>query len=269
MRRGLALVGDSRIATSASPAIHDAIFGAGTYRLIADDDAGRVFAVAEADRRGINVTAPHKLAAAARYAAVLDDAAVRTGAVNTVVYADDGRAVIASNTDVEGLKVAWRRASLGLEGRRVAVIGAGGAARAAVVAAADAGARDVVFHARRRDAAGSLVGLAASLGLNAALADADVVPADLVVIAASELDDVDAWLGRAIGATGVVHDLRYGRRAVAARNAALRRGLFFLDGASMLLAQALAAAALFAGEPIDEAARARAAAALAAMLRGA
>ena len=151
----------------------------------------------------------------------------------------------------------------------MAVVGAGGAARAVVVAAADAGARDVVLHARRRDAAGSLLGLSASLGLNAALADPDGAPADLVVIAASALEDVDDWLGRAIGATGVVHDLRYGRRAVATRNAALRRGLLFLDGASMLLAQALAAATLFAGEPVDEAARARAAAALAAILRGA
>jgi len=268
MRRGLALIGDSRIAKSASPAIHDAIFGAGTYGLIADDDAGRAFATAEAALRGVNVTAPHKLAAAARYAAVLDDAATRTGAVNTVVYADDGRAVIASNTDVEGVQVAWRRASVALEGRRVAVIGAGGAARAVVVAAADAGAHAVVVHARQRDAAASLVSLAASVGLDAAVAGIDAAPADVIVIAASELEDVDAWLGRAIGRTGVVHDLRYGRRAWGPRNAALRRGLLFLDGASMLLAQALAAATLFAGAPIDEVARARAAAALAATLRG-
>jgi shikimate dehydrogenase len=271
MRRGLALIGDARIAASASPAIHDAIFSPGTYGLIADDDADRAFARAEAGLRGANVTAPHKLAAAARYAAVLDDAARRTGAVNTIVYDDDGRATIASNTDVDGLRVAWRRASVGLEGRRVAVIGAGGAARAVVVAAADAGARGVVVHARRRDAGAALVGFAATAGLDAALADAasEADRPDIVVVAASDLDDVDAWLGRAIGPAGVVHDLRYGRRALVTRNAALRRGLLFIDGASMLLAQALASAALFAGTAIDETARARAAAALAATLRSA
>lgn len=268
MRRHLALVGDARIATSASPAIHDAIFGAGTYGLIADHDADRAFARAEAGLRGVNVTAPHKLAAAARYAAVLDEDATRTGAVNTVVYDDAGRAIAASNTDVEGIRVAWRRASIGLEGRRVAVIGAGGAARAVVVAAADAGARGIIVHARRREAGAGLVGLAASIGVDAALADVDAACTDVVVIAASELDDADAWLGQAIGAAGVVHDLRYGRRAVPTRNAALRRGLLFIDGASMLLAQALTAAALFAGTALDDAARNRATAALAATLRG-
>lgn len=267
MRRGLALVGDAHIVASASPAIHDAIFGPGTYGLIADDDADRAFARAEAGLRGVNVTAPHKGAAAARYAAVVDDAAARTRSVNTVVYGDDGRATLATNTDVEGLRVAWRRASVGLEGRRVAVIGAGGAARAAVIAAADAGARAIVVHARRREAGAALVGLAATAGVDAALADADTAPADLVVVAASDLDDVDGWLARAIGVTGTVHDLRYGQRAVPVRNAALRRGLLFLDGASMLLAQALAAAACFAGAPVAEDARARAAAALAALLR--
>jgi shikimate dehydrogenase len=278
MRRGLALVGDARIVGSASPAIHDAIFGAGTYGIIVDDDAGRAFARAEATVWGINVTAPHKLAAAARYADVLDDAARRTGAVNTVVYAPDGQATLATNTDVEGLRLAWRRANVVIEGRRLAVIGAGGAARAVVVAAADAGARGIIVHARRREAGAGLVSLAATVGVDATLAGVDRGAADLLVVAASELDGVDGWLDRTVRAAGVVHDLRYGARALSVRNAALRRGLVFLDGASMLLGQALAAARHFAGAnppigiggaggTLDEAARARAAAALATALR--
>lgn len=264
MRSRLALVGDARIAASPSPAIHDAIFGAGTYRLIADSDADAAFAAAEADCRGINVTAPHKLAAARRYAAVLDDDARRVGAVNTVRFDDQGRAIRAGNTDVEGLRVAWHRASVLIEGRVVSVIGAGGAARAVVVAAADAGARRVVVHARRREAAAALIAVAASAGLDATIAELDDEgPADIAVVAASDLADPERWLKSAVRAAGVVHDLRYGRRALPVRNAALARRLLFLDGTSMLLGQALASAAIFAGAPPDEAARVRAAHALA------
>jgi shikimate dehydrogenase len=259
VRRGLALVGDERISASPSPAIHDAIFGPGTYGLIIDEDAPRAFARAEAALRGINVTAPHKLAAAAHYAAVVDDVSQKVGAVNTVVFDDAGRATIATNTDVEGLRVAWRRANVGLEGRHVVVVGAGGAARSVVVAAAEQGARSVAVLARRRDAAAAIVSLAAAQGLDASIAEPEGRRGDLAVLAASELTDVDETLRVAVRPAGVVHDLRYGHRAVVSRNAALRRGLVFLDGTSMLLAQALAAAAHFGGAPLTPEARARAA----------
>jgi shikimate dehydrogenase len=259
-RRALWLVGDARIAASPSPLLHDAVFGPGTYTLHAEADADAAFAAAERTCRGINVTAPHKVAAARRYEAVVDDRARACGAVNTVVFDDDGQAVRASNTDVIGLLVAWRRAAFSLEGRRVAVVGAGGAARAVVVAAAEAGVVGVVVHARRRDAAAAMVALASSSGLDAIAAptanddDHDGerdLRADVVVIAASELDDPQRVLARALMPAGVVHDLRYGSRAVGVRDAALRRGARFADGTTMLLAQAEAAAALFRGAPLD------------------
>jgi shikimate dehydrogenase len=251
-RRALWLVGDDRIAASPSPALHDAVFGAGAYTLHADVDADAAFVAAERTCRGINVTSPHKVAAARRYDAVLDDAARACGAVNTVVYDDDGRALRASNTDVVGLLVAWRRAAFVVEGRSVAVIGAGGAARAVVVAVAEAGAARLIVHARRREASAVLVALAAAQRLDASIADGrpdDI--ADVVVVAASDLDDPGAWLSRSSSTGGVVHDLRYGARAIGVRDAALRRGARFADGTTMLLAQAEAAAALFQGAPLD------------------
>lgn len=270
--KGLALVGDARIAASPSPAIHDAIFGAGTYglRTAGDDDeaATAVFAAAERELRGINVTAPHKQRAAARYAAVLDDDARRAGAVNTVVYGDDRKAVVAANTDIAGLIVAWHRASVVVVDKVVAIVGSGGAARAAVVAAADAGARGVVVHARRREPAADLVTLAQRLHLEAAVAGAvDAGNADVVVLAAADLDDPGAWIRRAGRAGAVVHDLRYGPRAHASRNVALTTGHLFIDGTSMLLAQAEAAAALFAGRALVDGERDAARRALVAALR--
>jgi shikimate dehydrogenase len=267
VRTGLALIGDQRIAHSPSPAIHDAIFGAGTYALMAFDDADAAFACAEASLRGVNVTAPHKLAAATRYRAVLDETARRVGAVNTVVYDDAGRATLATNTDVAGLLEAWRRAAIAVEGQTVGIIGAGGAARAVVVAARDAGAAGVVVHARSRDRAVDLVRVAAAVGLDGTVAEPGSVPASLVIVAVSDLDDVDGWLSRALGAVGVVHDLRYGIRAHATRNASLRRGLHFIDGTSMLLGQAVASAVHFANGPLRDGARNAAGSALAASLR--
>ena len=266
--RGLALVGDARIAHSPSPAIHDAVFGAGTYTLLptSDDDgsATNTFITAERTLRGINVTAPHKQRAAARYAVVVDDDARRAGAVNTVVFGDDHKAVVAANTDIRGLLVAWHRASVVVDDRVVAVVGSGGAARAVVVAAADAGARAVVVHARRLAQAEAVVALAASLGLRAGVADQ---ASDVVVLAAADLDDPAAWIARAAKATAVVHELRYGHRAVASRNAALCGGHLFVDGTSMLLAQAEAAAALFAGRALSDGERDAARRALVGALR--
>jgi shikimate dehydrogenase len=254
-RRALWLLGDGRIAASPSPLLHDAVFGAGSYTLHPDVDADAAFAAAERICRGVNVTAPHKVAAARRYAAVLDDRARRSGAVNTVVFDDDGGAVCASNTDVAGLLVAWRRAAFVLDGHHVAVVGAGGAARAAVVAAAEAGAAGVIVHSRRREAGAAIVALAATLGLDAGVAEVDAgrvaSRTDVVVVAASDVDDPDHLLDRALAPGGVVHDLRYGVRALRVRDAALRRGARFTDGTTMLLAQAEAAAALFLGAPLD------------------
>ncbi|MDP2342900.1 MAG: hypothetical protein Q8O67_18235 [Deltaproteobacteria bacterium] len=271
VRRALWLVGDDRIAASPSPLLHNAAFGDDRYRLHAvslgaDLDAAAAFEAAEGVCRGINVTAPFKVAAAKRYAGVMDDRARAAGSVNTVIYDDDGRAVLASCTDVHGLLSAWRRAGFVVEGRPLAVIGAGGAARAVVTAAAEAGASQIVVHARRRDQAASMVALAVANGLDAAVAD-DKTLCPLVVVAASELEGTGSWLERSLARGGAVHDLRYGPKARATRDAALARRALFADGSTMLLAQAEEAAGLFQGSPLSEAQRRAMASTLASWLR--
>jgi shikimate dehydrogenase len=75
---------------------------------------------------GANVTMPHKLAAHA-LADELGPAAAAIGAVNTLVFRDNG--IEADNTDAGGVLDALGEP---LRGQRVVVLGAGGAARAAV-----------------------------------------------------------------------------------------------------------------------------------------
>lgn len=276
------------VARSPSPAMHNAALAElglpalYTARACSPDELDAVLDEAETTCRGINVTAPHKVRAAERYRDVLDDDALAAGAVNTVVF-EDGQAVKACNTDVAGLAFSWRRANLHVEERTLAIVGAGGAARAVVVAAKQAGARGVVVHARKMSAAVGIVNVATGLGLDAvavgageggahltstlavSLARADgrtrtavdegageALGATVVVIAASALDAPSAWLARALTGPGAVHDLRYGSAARSVRDAALARGHLFSDGTLMLLAQAQLALTHFVGAPIGD-----------------
>lgn len=255
------------IQRSPSPAMHNAGLAAMglppayALRPCTPEDLQSVLDEAEVGCRGVNVTAPHKAAVARRYADVLDDTARTVGAVNTVVF-DEGRARVAMNTDVAGLMFAWRRANMHVRDRVLAVVGAGGAARAVVVAARQAGARRLVVHARRASAAQELVAHAWSCGLDAEAADRPI-DASMVVLAAAHLELPEAWLRRTLARPGAVHDLRYGTRTRSVRNAALAAGHLFADGSLMLLAQARAALAAFVGAPLPDAATSSMARALA------
>lgn len=81
---------------------------------------------------GVNVTIPHKVEIM-QYMDVLDESAEAIGAVNTVVHRE-GR-LIGYNTDGIGyVRSLKEETGLNLEGMRVSVIGAGGAARGIVYA---------------------------------------------------------------------------------------------------------------------------------------
>lgn len=255
----------SDVARSPSPAMHNAALAelgcAPVYqaRSIAPESLDATLDDAERTCRGIQVTAPYKVRVAQRYRAVLDDDARAAGAVNTVLFDEHGHATRAANTDVAGLLFSWRRAALHIEGRTLALVGAGGAARAVVVAARQAGARAVVVHARKMSEAVAIVNLATAMQLDAvatvpSAASAASLGATVAVIAATGLDDPSTWLARCLAGPGAVHDLRYGPAARAVRDAALSAGHVFSDGTLMLLAQAQLALSHFAGAPLTDAA---------------
>jgi shikimate dehydrogenase len=80
---------------------------------------------------GLSLTAPHKILAFERVARI-DPAALRVGAVNTLVWTERGWRGL--NTDGHGLAAAMRE-TLGrdLAGAHIVLLGAGGAARSAAV----------------------------------------------------------------------------------------------------------------------------------------
>lgn len=87
---------------------------------------------------GANVTVPYKLDAL-RAAERVSDTARRIGAVNTLFFEDDD--LVGTNSDAEGFTLNLRAAvpDWSAESAPVVVLGAGGAARAVIVALVDAG----------------------------------------------------------------------------------------------------------------------------------
>ncbi len=86
--------------------------------------------------RGINLTVPHKVAAL-QHVDELSREVQLIGATNTIV--NDGGRLIAYNTDGKGFVKGIEKAGVRLGGKRVAMLGAGGAARAIAVECALAG----------------------------------------------------------------------------------------------------------------------------------
>ena len=108
-------------------------------RRTAPDEVGPV--MRSADLAGGNVTLPHKLRAARALAR--PSAAVRaTGACNCWWRRPDGE-LAGDNTDVGGLRIAFSRFGFRPRGARVLLLGAGGAARAAVHALIEDGVSSV------------------------------------------------------------------------------------------------------------------------------
>lgn len=177
---------------SRSPQLFAPLDGVTYLRLAADSPAHALDLARAAGLAGINVTAPYKHLLDRVAHADLSAAAV--GAANTVVLADGGTAF---NTDVDGVREALREAGAGLGGERCVVLGAGGAARAAVAALRSDGAA-VTVAARSPERAGWAE--TAGADVVALAAAAPVVRAAAVVVdclsTAERVLAPDAWTAR-------------------------------------------------------------------------
>jgi shikimate dehydrogenase len=149
------------VAHSRSPAMHNAAFAEraidAVYVPLAIPPERLRHAVGAANELGLsgwNVTLPHKTAIMPMLARV-DAPALAIGAVNTVWR--EGAELVGTNTDAEGLTRSLHEGGVVLAGADVVVLGAGGAARAAVVGLAIAGARRVCIAARDLDRASALL----------------------------------------------------------------------------------------------------------------
>ncbi len=235
-----AVVGDP-LRQSLSPAIFNAAFAAAEREALYLPLPAKRFAdvlrlAEESGVRGLSVTMPFK-GDALRVAATATDVARRIGAANTLRF-EDG-AWHAHNTDGEGLLAALAP-HIGVAGRRVAVLGAGGAARAAAVALGDAGAH-VTLYARDRDrvceAAGD-VGCTARRLAEYARGDANVV-INATPVGMAATDETPIPTAELQGAE-LVLDMIYRPRVTRLLSEASERGCRAVSGLEMFLGQATA-----------------------------
>ena len=146
---------------SISPAMHNAAFeSAGidavyeAWETASDDLAEGVSSLRGENYLGANVTVPHKQAVM-EHLDEIDGLATRIGAVNTIVN-QNGR-LLGSNTDALGfINSLKNEAGVNVSGLNVVLIGAGGAARAAAYALADAQAGELTIANRTVERAESL-----------------------------------------------------------------------------------------------------------------
>ncbi len=247
------------VSHSLSPAMHNAAFAAAgldaVYLPLAAADFADFEAFAAAfDVAGVSVTAPYKLDALAAATSV-DARTTMVGAANTLRRTAAGWE--ACNSDVLGVMAPL--AGRDLRGRRVAIVGAGGAARGVAVAMSAAGAA-VTVHARREDMARRL---AAAVGVTPGSwpppADAwDVLVNATPVGTAPRVDDVPVALDGPL-AGRLVYDLVYNPRPTAWLRRAAALGAETLDGLPMLAAQAAAQFTWWTGLPAPDLAMRRAA----------
>lgn len=123
------------------------------YRVSPEDVGDAIRGAYALGIQGLNVTVPHKISVMDHLVDV-DQRARAIGAVNTLVRTDGG--YVGYNTDYLGLKLALASDGISLSGRKVVILGAGGAARAAAFLCAFESAGEVYILNRSVDKAESL-----------------------------------------------------------------------------------------------------------------
>ena len=258
----LAVIGDP-IAHSLSPVIQQTMLDAlgldCTYERI------RVQAGSVADwlptaeglgLRGFNATMPHKADLVPLMDELSDDARLFR-AVNTVALRDDRR--LGFNTDGEGFLRSLLDEGIEAQGRKVAVLGAGGAARAVILKLASAGAERITVCCRRPEQAAELTSSPAVrvTDLSRSSTDTVLAEADLLINATplgmhgvgadfESFDFLDALPG-----TAPVCDLIYRPLETNLLREAKGRGHLALNGLGMLIHQAILALEYFADMKLD------------------
>jgi len=204
----------------------------------AEDFVTAVHGLRAAGFRGMNVTQPHKLAAFA-VCDVVDDTARRAGAVNTIVFAEDG--IRGSNTDGSGFVAHLRASGVDPKAGPVLLLGAGGGARAVAAALLDAGAHVTLANRSPEPAAALARNLPGLKTIDWTARDAALADHALLVNATSlgmkgnpplaiDLDGAAPGLA--------VADIVYVPLETPLLAAARARGLRAVDGLGMLLHQA-------------------------------
>ena len=228
-----------KLGHSWSVPIHAALGCAG-YRLYELEPEKLTAFLRRTDIGGLNVTIPYKRDVMP-LCDEIDPAAADIGSVNTLVRGADGK-LRGYNTDIDGFCYMARRAGIGFAGKKVVVLGSGGASLTAQAAARREGAREITVISRSGpDNYGNLD----------RHADAEIVvnttPVGMYPGNGAAPVDLSAF-PRCEGVLDVIYNPR--RTALLLQAEAL--GIPCCDGLPMLVAQAKTAEERFFGKPISD-----------------
>jgi shikimate dehydrogenase len=247
--RVAAVIGDP-ISHSLSPVIFNAAFEAAgldwvfvAYQVPAGATARALDGVRAMGIAGLSVTMPHKDAVFAAVDEVSPEARV-LGAVNCIVNRDGQ--LVGHNTDGDGLVAALAADDIAVAGKRVVVLGAGGAARSVIAALGRAGAEVTVVN-RSGDKASAAAALG---GPRCAVGGLDDVEKAAIVVNATSVgmagDGIPVPVD-AIGESQVIVDLVYHPVDTPLLIAARACGARAIDGVGMLVHQGAIAFHLWTG----------------------
>lgn len=237
----LGLIG-GRLGHSHSPWLH-AQLGSGDYRLVELTPEELPGFFARREFRGLNVTAPYKRAVLP-YLDELDPLAAGIGAVNTVVRR--GGRLVGYNTDCDGLAGLLRHAGIDLSGKKVLILGTGGASRTALAVCGQLGAARAL-QVSRSPSGGAISYEAARTQHRDAGVILNATPVGMLPdTAAAPLE-----LSPFSGLCGVL-DLIYNPLRTPLVQQAQTLGIPASGGLYMLVRQAVRASELFRGAPFAE-----------------
>lgn len=244
------------IAHSKSPEIHP-VYASQTgqdlvyERCLAplDGFAATVQRLVEEGYRGANVTLPFKIEAL-QVCTRLEERALAAGAVNTLVFANGE--IVGDNTDGPGLVAdITRNAGVAIAGKRVLLLGAGGAVRGALLPIVEQGPREIVIANRTLATAQALaqefgrhgIPIHAS-GFAEVEGGFDIVVNGTSSSLAGDLPPVPP----AVFAPGALAlDMMYANQPTVFMEFAARHGAATRDGLGMLIEQAAEAFAIWRG----------------------
>ncbi len=228
----------SRLGHSYSPQIH-AFLGGYSYDLFQREPEMLADFLKNGDYTGINVTIPYKKAVIP-YLDVLTDTAKKMGAVNTIIKHPDG-SLWGHNTDYFGFSSMVQHTGLTVTGKKVLVLGSGGASNTAVKVLKELGAETLVISRHSENNYDNLfLHKDASVIVNATpvgmYPNTGVSPVDLDFFPRLE---------------GVL-DLVYNPARTQLLLDAEKRGVVAENGLWMLVAQAKEASEWFTGKPLAD-----------------
>lgn len=259
------IIGDP-VSHSFSPYLHNKVYqqlGIGNefeYSAVRVQPSELEKAVADmraADVRGVSVTIPHKMSVM-QYLDVVDPLAEQIGAVNTIV--NENGVLHGYNTDAEGVigPILQRTRTTTLSGKKVLLIGAGGAARAAAFAFQKAGIEVLVIANRTTEKAREITdALAAEIEKHVVtLQNAQVDDFDIIFNATSvgmgAKDNQDTPLPDVqFNSSQIVFDAVYVPHETQLLKDAKRDGATVIHGIEMLGTQAIGQIQHFTGRSVS------------------